>query len=201
MTTIAAGRLSETLQALVDARLDTIDRMLLGRVNRHDRLAIVREVETQIFDLLQGRDSDSIDRDDVLAVLARLDPPEAYLPDEESEQQGRAARVSPVARVAGQPRAKAGWMSKTSGILGILGIFFVMVGGFTFFFDDDGLGPLEFVTFFGSLALTFVIAPLAMIFASVAKVRDGWAITGLVTGIVSMLGLIIFIVLLLTMIL
>ncbi len=82
MTTIATSPLSETLQSLVDARLDTIDRMLLGRVNRHDRLAIVREVESQIFDLLQGRDPGPLDRDDVLAVLARLDPPEAYLPED-----------------------------------------------------------------------------------------------------------------------
>jgi hypothetical protein len=51
-------RLSESVQALIDARLDTIDRMLLGRVSRADRLDIVRDVETQIFELLQGRDGE-----------------------------------------------------------------------------------------------------------------------------------------------
>ena len=80
--TITTTQLSESLQNLIDARLDTIDRMLLGRVPRADRTAIVREVEGQIYDLLQERDLESLDRDDVLAVLARLDPPEAYLPEE-----------------------------------------------------------------------------------------------------------------------
>ena len=71
MTTIDATPLTEALQALVDARLDTIDRMLLGKVDRQDRLAIGREVESQIFDLLRGRDGETIGRDEVLAVLAR----------------------------------------------------------------------------------------------------------------------------------
>ena len=85
--TVATTQLSESLQVLVDARLDTIDRMLLGRVPRADRLAIVRDLETQIFELLQERDRDAgeLGRDDVLAVLSSLDPPEAYLPEETDE--------------------------------------------------------------------------------------------------------------------
>src|SRR5262249_3180878 len=43
--TIGTAVLSGPLQALVDARLDTLDRMLLGRVPRSDRRAIVDEVE------------------------------------------------------------------------------------------------------------------------------------------------------------
>ena len=80
--TAAAVHLSDSVQALIDSRLDTIDRMLLGRLSRQDRLAIVREVESQIFELLQEREHEDLGRDDVLAVLGRLDPPEAYLPDE-----------------------------------------------------------------------------------------------------------------------
>ena len=38
--TVAPVRLPESLQALIDARLDTVDRMLLGRVPRPDRMAI-----------------------------------------------------------------------------------------------------------------------------------------------------------------
>jgi hypothetical protein len=56
--------------------------MLLGRLPRSERVEIVREVESQIFELLGERNSDELTREDVLAVLARLDPPEAYLPDE-----------------------------------------------------------------------------------------------------------------------
>ena len=80
--TVATAQISESLQTLIDSRLDTIDRMLLGRLSRQDRLAIVREVESQIHELLQERDADELTREDVLAVLARLDPPEAYIPDE-----------------------------------------------------------------------------------------------------------------------
>ena len=76
--------LSESLQCLIDSRLDTIERMLLGRVARAERLAIVREVESQIHELLSERETDELSREDVLSVLARLDPPEAYLPEEDS---------------------------------------------------------------------------------------------------------------------
>src|SRR3954453_8385437 len=69
MTTVASIRLTDSLQALIDARLDTVDRMLLGRVPRADRLAIARDLEAQIFDLLQECGADELGRDDVLAVL------------------------------------------------------------------------------------------------------------------------------------
>ena len=46
--TVATTQVSESLQSLIDSRLDTIDRMLLSRLSRQDRLAIVREVESQI---------------------------------------------------------------------------------------------------------------------------------------------------------
>ena len=46
-------QLPQALETLIESRLDTIDRMLVGRVPRQDRLAIVREVESQIYDLLQ----------------------------------------------------------------------------------------------------------------------------------------------------
>jgi hypothetical protein len=85
MTTMTAttATLANSIQSLIDARLDTIDRMLLGRVPRSDRVAIAREVEAQIYELLGERDPDSLTREDVISVLARLDPPEAFLPDEE----------------------------------------------------------------------------------------------------------------------
>jgi len=85
--TVTTAQISDSLQTLIDSRLDTIERMLLGRIPRQDRLAIVREVESQIHELLQANDSEELTREDVLAVLARLDPPEAYIPEEsESER-------------------------------------------------------------------------------------------------------------------
>ena len=44
MATITSVRVPDTLQTLIDSRLDTIDRMLVGRLPRSERLEIVREV-------------------------------------------------------------------------------------------------------------------------------------------------------------
>src|ERR1700730_5334455 len=74
--------LSASLQRLIVSWLDTIERMLLGRAARAERMAIVREVESQIHELLGERDTPEPSREDVLAVLARLAPPEASLPEE-----------------------------------------------------------------------------------------------------------------------
>src|SRR5271166_2166973 len=99
--TSTSVRIPESLQTLIDSRLDTIDRMLLGRLPRSERLEIVREVESQIFELLQERGADEPTREDVLAVLARLDPPEAYLPEElEREPVARLRSMAGVMRPA-----------------------------------------------------------------------------------------------------
>src|SRR5262245_24289132 len=118
---VATEQLSGTLQTLVDARLDTIDRMLMGQVPRQERLAIVREVEAQIFELLQERPGGELERQDVLAVLARLDPPEAYLPEARGAEPAPARRETR-ARAAPPVRPGDCKAPKVSGILGLLSI-------------------------------------------------------------------------------
>lgn len=122
MTSLAAPVPTETQQALIDARLDTIDRILLGRVPREDRLGIIREVESQIQELLLERDAGEISTEDVIDVLKRLDPPEAYLLEQvngveflSSQDMGNHARLPAVKSVA--PKSHAG---RTGGILGVL---------------------------------------------------------------------------------
>ena len=109
--TVATAQISECLQVLIDSRLDTIDRMLLGRMSRQDRLAIVREVESQIHELLEECNSEELTREDVLAVLARLDPPEAYLPEETAGRPRSVAATVParVSQRAPNLNAKAGY--------------------------------------------------------------------------------------------
>jgi hypothetical protein len=51
---------SESLQTLIDCRLDTIDRMLLVRLPWSQRLEIVREVELQILEALGERNTDEL---------------------------------------------------------------------------------------------------------------------------------------------
>jgi len=96
--------LTPALQELINLRLDTIDRVLLNVVSRTDRVGIVSEVEAQIFELLSERGTDELTRDDVLAVLARLDPSEAYIP-EQSNQQTRAPSDGERPRQATETRA------------------------------------------------------------------------------------------------
>lgn len=82
MMTLTPATLSGMLQTLIDARLDTIDRMLIEHLPRSQRIEIVGEVESQIHELLSRQNTAEITREDVLNVFRRLDPPEAYLEED-----------------------------------------------------------------------------------------------------------------------
>jgi len=74
--------LNSDLRILIDARLEAVDGFLLhAQVGWSERRSIVGEVETQIYELLSRRSS-LPGEEDVQAVLASVDPPEAYIPDE-----------------------------------------------------------------------------------------------------------------------
>jgi hypothetical protein len=185
--TITTTQLSESLQNLIDARLDTIDRMLLGRVPRADRTAIVREVEGQIYDLLQERDLESLDRDDVLAVLARLDPPEAYLPEEGSSAP-TAARLPTPRRPTPTSPPGSSRVGTVSGILGILALVMAFSSPLVYIVADLlGSELLLIGGLFGTAGLVFVQGALAITLAIYTRLRGGWAIVGLITGIISVL--------------
>ena len=140
MTMATTMELAKPLQALIDARLDTIDRMILGQIPRADRLSILREVESQIEELLAERDAASLTRDDIIEVLRQLDPPEAFVPEEIPDpairtpqsfsgkrtfstnfRQNQAQTLSP-----GKPSSRAGLIS---GILGLSTFFFIYYSG------------------------------------------------------------------------
>ena len=182
MATMTAVGLSDAVQALVDARLDTIDRMLLGRVPRADRLAIVREVEGQVHDLLAERGEEP-DRDDVLAVLARLDPPEAYLP-EESGRATAAVRVPTPPRAGRDPVPTA---PRAGGIVGLcaLGLFLFAPVFLCFAIMFNTMAPIYGV--FVAAGLSFIVGLVAITLAVSVRLRGAWAIVGLVTGIASVL--------------
>ena len=193
MSVATDSPITEALQSLIDARLDTIDRMLVGRVTRQDRLAIVREVESQVHDLLAERPAGEVDREAVLAVLARLDPPEAYLPDELGEVAGPSARPSgrrdpAPARPSPDPSDPRAKMGRVAGILGLVSIGLALLAPWPclagFLADSEilillTLGPM--------LATVSICGILAVGFAAYARVRGSWAITGLVTGLISVL--------------
>jgi VIT1/CCC1 family predicted Fe2+/Mn2+ transporter len=71
--------LAPTLQKLIDARLDNIERaIMMTDTSRAERRQIVSAVEDQIYEMLSRLNHDEPTREDVLGVLAALDPPEAY---------------------------------------------------------------------------------------------------------------------------
>lgn len=71
--------LAPSIQKLIDARLDNIDRALLSTdISRYERRQIVCAVEDQIQELVSRIDRDEPSREDILRILASLDPPEAY---------------------------------------------------------------------------------------------------------------------------
>jgi hypothetical protein len=181
-----------SLQPLIDSRLDTIDRMLLGRLPRAERLEIVHEVETQIFELLTERAGEPT-REDILAVLARLDPPEAYMP-EQAESHPSAAGVHPRERIAGPSRPMPNSRDRVGPASAILGlsmlllllIQFPLTIGLANFLP--GNAPV-ILTFWYGLTLTALSGSItAIVLAAKSRLRSGWSIAGLVIGIFALLG-------------
>jgi hypothetical protein len=190
MMSVATTDLSRSTQHLIDSRLDTIDRMLLGRVSRQERLEIVREVEAQIFEQLHERGGEELTREDVLAVLGRLDPPEAYLPEEEEELRPVPLRRSPrpvavhlQAVRRGDPR-----LAKASGILGLVVMGLIVLGcpmAYAIIASFPSV-PMALVVGGGVLALSIIGSALAIVLAAYCRLASGWAIVGLVNGILWM---------------
>jgi hypothetical protein len=195
MTTMAmtVPRVPQALQRLIDSRLDTIDRMLLGRLPRGERLEIVREVESQIFELLAKRSGDEPTRDDVLTVLARLDPPEAYLADEAESRPTLEDRL-PRERIAVHTRPmptspdRVGISSTILGLamlLLLLIIFPLTIGVANFV---PGNAPLILTFWYGLTLIALTGSITAIVLAARSRLRGGWAIAGLVIGIFALLG-------------
>lgn len=187
--TIGTAQLSESLQALVDARLDTIDRMLLGRVSRRDRVAIVREVESQVFELLHDRNADELSREDVLAVLSQLDPPEAYLPDDDGGE-SFPERPRPAVRAPGFAAAskKPFRVGKASGMLGLCSIAMVLLSPFFYLMASVTQSELVlFIVLFGLVFLMLATSILGIVFAIIGRRESVWAVTGGVTSGLSLL--------------
>src|SRR5687767_10494077 len=83
---MTAAELNPSLRKLIDTRLEAIDRILsTAEIAWSERRSIVGEVETQIYELIARR-SEMPAEEDVLTVLASLDPPEAYIPDERHDR-------------------------------------------------------------------------------------------------------------------
>jgi hypothetical protein len=186
--TVATAEISESLQVLIDCRLDTIDRMLLGRLPRQDRLDIGREVESQIHELLRDHNPDELTRDDVLAVLARLDPPEAYIPDE-TESPATPARTRFRSRSITSVSRSDGKAARVSGILGLAALALVLIYPAPFMFAAFGLGSIELVWLLCALTLAFAFPAsiLGLVLGVYARKGGAWAVVGIAGCVLSLL--------------
>ena len=194
---IATASLSTAAQALIDARLDVIERILMDRMGRQDRLTIVREVESQIHELLAERGVDEASREDVLAVLARLDPPEAYLSDEE-------LNTNPVPRAATNPRPanssatpKANvlldFLAITSGILGIVaGLAGLLMSALSLMIVTRLVSQvpdtLVHLSFFGGASAILLASPCSLALSFYCRFQSRWAVFGLISSLFSMIA-------------
>jgi hypothetical protein len=188
---LGTDQLSEALQTLIDARLDTIDRMLLGRVSRQERLEIVREVEAQIFEQLHERGGEELTREDVLAVLGRLDPPEAYLPEDEGDIRPVRLRRSPGQGV-GQalPTGKGdSRIARVSGILGLVALGLILLAPSSFIIAElSGSIAAFYILGGGALSLALLASIPGIGLAIYSRMAGAWAVVGVVTAALSILG-------------
>lgn len=180
--TLATERLPRQLQRLIDARLDTIDRMLLGRLPRADRLAVAREVEGQVYELLGEHPGHELDREDVLAVLARLDPPEAYIPEEGGHE---AAAVLLPARAARGPDGRKA--AKVLGILGLVLLALVLLWPVTFLLADAA-GDFGTLLLLSQSFLMLAGGVPVFVLSVIGHRGGGWAVVGIVAGSVGVVA-------------
>lgn len=192
--TLSAGRLPRPLQKVVDARLDTIDRMLLGRLPRADRLAVARDVEAQIFDLLGERPGHELDREDVLTVLSQLDPPEAYLPEEGGYEAAAVLMpaISPArTRRPAEPEVTPGQRRQATvmGIIGLLVMALVIVWPVAYVAALLlQVGEVFLFLLLGLSALTLLASVPTLVLSILWRRGGSWATVGIVAGAVGLLA-------------
>src|SRR6476619_7090915 len=129
--TATIDELKRPLQNLIDNRLDAIDRILVeADVPRAERGNILSDIEGQIFEMLRAAVGEhEPTRRDVLDVLAKLDPPEAYAPEELREKVLESKPTPVVPPKAALADAPEKGRNSTLGILACVGGLTTLVIG------------------------------------------------------------------------
>jgi hypothetical protein len=123
-----------------------------------------------------------------LAVLARLDPPEAYLPEGGGIAPGPAREAGPsrprvLTRTGRDPR-----IARASGIVGLCALILTLLAPLLFLVAEL-LGSEE-VLLFGLFLLgapALIGGIVAVVLGVCARLDGAWAIVGLVTGLLALL--------------
>ena len=189
MTTMTSHSLANAVQSLIDARLETIERMLMGRVPRSDRLAIVQEVESQIYESLGDRDPQSISSDDMLEILRQLDPPEAYLANEiqVSEPAREFRAVYKPNPIAGKPVSGVGSEARIGGITGLCSLGLILMAPIPYLVASTFNSEILLLFGLGGFALLGIAASIVALILSIRCRRQGlMPILGLVAASLSL---------------
>lgn len=163
------------LRQLIDARLDSIERALMmqsmSRVDRHQVLAAIEE---QIFEMLGSNSEEEPTRDEVLAVLAKLDPPEAYmgLMENQTLETQKRPKLDYSTQFAVKPKMTANAEWNSLAVIGLIATSLACVGAMTWWIVGyAGLLPLTVVT---SVAQTCGVIAVCQILQRRAKERGFW---------------------------
>ncbi len=166
---MTAAELNPDFRNLIDSRLDAIEQILLRvQVSYSERRHIVGEVETQVFELVARR-SDNPIREDVVAVLDTLDPPQAYVPEELRSRLGEAPTTTVIAKPAGPRLSK---LAVGSAALVVLLLLF----GIPFVFTSHARDTEAIAAFFG---FDLFLATLLGVGALVRVLRSDGRLRGL----------------------
>jgi len=185
--TVATAQISESLQMLIDSRLDTVDRMLVGRVPRQDRLAIVAEVESQIHELLSERSADDLTREDVLAALARLDPPEAYLSDR-IEGERMPVRAANRSRWQHGPVSRYTKVARAGGFLGLAALALTIFMPMDYLIAVGSGSSLAATLLIGAnLLLVYSTGVLGLAVGIYARKGGPWAVVAITSSVLALL--------------
>ncbi len=158
MTTI---EIPSAMRQMIDARLDSVERALMAKgMGRSDRQQILGAIEDQILEMLSQSSDEEPTRDDVLLILAKLDPPEAYMDFSEGD-----GVVFPVSKTGERPRATEGASMPTTkkdfNVLAIISFVltcFAFLGSFTWWMlAYVGLIPLSMVTIAAGICGTIAL--------------------------------------------
>lgn len=170
-----AVELTFPLRQLIDTRLDNIERALLTQaMSRGDRQQILAAIEEQIFEMLVVNGEEEPTRDGVLAVLAKLDPPEAYLDAIENEGVERQQRrnLDRSGQMFNRPisATKAPW--NTLAVIALVTSCLACLGALTWWIVGyAGLLPLAVVT---SVAQTCGVIAICQILQRRPNERGFW---------------------------
>ena len=174
--------MSDTLplevKSRVDAHLDAVEKQLQAAgADRSKRRGIVDDLETQILDMLAARHAQAVVPADVEEVLARLDPPEAYVGEAPSSSVPGPTAIPRVRSSFSPQAARAAWCIGV-GFLGLAVLWFDMAVSTSVhagrLLVQDALPPLWVLVLFVTVA---VVGSVAAIAGPIMGTALGWIAT------------------------